>query len=175
MFIGEHTDGFVRVARRTCSRCRGRRSSSARGVDEATIRRIAELYVDAKAAIACWAMGLTQHKHAVATIQEIVEPHAPARQHRPPGAGLCPVRGHSNVQGDRTMGIYHLPRPAFLDALGEAFGFEPPRTPGVDTVDDDPRARATATSRAFVALGGNFLSAAPDTDAHDARARAHAR
>ena len=81
-----------------------------------------------------------------------------------PGAGLCPVRGHSNVQGDRTMGIYHLPRPAFLDALGAAFGFEPPRTPGLDTVAHDRGARARRASRAFVALGGNFLSATPDTE-----------
>src|SRR5262249_49610100 len=78
------------------------------------------------------------------------------------GAGLCPVRGHSNVQGDRTMGIYHMPRPAFLDALGELYQFTPPRTPGVDTV-----AAIHALERgeldAFVSLGGNFVSAVPDT------------
>ena len=132
------------------------------GVDEDTIRRIAELYVRADAVIACWAMGLTQHKHAVATIQEIVNLMLLRGNIGRPGAGLCPVRGHSNVQGDRTMGIYHLPRPAFLDALGAVFGFSPPRAPGLDTV-----ATIHALERgevgAFVALGGNFLSATPDT------------
>lgn len=132
------------------------------GVDEATIRRIADLYVRANAAIACWAMGLTQHKHAVATIQEIVNLMLLRGNIGRPGAGLCPVRGHSNVQGDRTMGIYHLPRPAFLDALAAAFDFSPPRTPGLDTVATI-RALERGDVGAFVALGGNFLSAAPDT------------
>jgi molybdopterin-dependent oxidoreductase alpha subunit len=133
------------------------------GVDEATMRRIAELYVEAKAVIACWAMGLTQHKHAVATIQEIVNLMLLRGNIGRPGAGLCPVRGHSNVQGDRTMGIHHLPRPAFLDALGAVFGFAPPRAPGLDTVDTI-RALERGEIGAFVALGGNFLSATPDTE-----------
>ena len=105
-------------------------------------------------------MGLTQHKHAVVTIQEIVNLMLLRGNVGRPGAGLCPVRGHSNVQGDRTMGIYHLPRPAFLDALGEVFGFQPPRTPGFDTV----HAFEDGHARAFVALGGNFVMAVPDTE-----------
>jgi molybdopterin-dependent oxidoreductase alpha subunit len=119
--------------------------------------------VEAKAVIACWAMGLTQHKHAVATIQEIVNLMLLRGNIGRPGAGLCPVRGHSNVQGDRTMGIHHLPRPAFLDALGAVFGFAPPRAPGLDTVDTI-RALERGEIGAFVALGGNFLSATPDTE-----------
>ncbi len=133
------------------------------GVDEVTIRRIADLYVDAKAVIACWAMGLTQHKHSVVTIQEIVNLMLLRGNIGRVGAGLCPVRGHSNVQGDRTMGIHHLPRPAFLDALGEAFDFSPPRTPGVDTVHAI-HGLEDGTLTAFFALGGNFVSAVPDTE-----------
>ena len=81
-----------------------------------------------------------------------------------PGAGACPVRGHSNVQGDRTMGIHERPSGAFLDALGAEFGFDPPRRPGHDTVDSI-RAMRSGSARTFLAMGGNFLAAAPDTDA----------
>jgi len=132
-------------------------------LDEATIRRLADHYIKADTTIACWAMGLTQHKHAVATIQEIVNVMLLRGNVGRPGAGLCPVRGHSNVQGDRTMGIDHLPSAAFLDRLGAAFGFEPPREPGLDTVETI-HAIERGEVHAFVALGGNFVSATPDTD-----------
>ena len=132
------------------------------GVSEATMRELAALYAKSKSVITCWAMGLTQHKHAVATIQEIVNLMLLRGNIGRPGAGLCPVRGHSNVQGDRTMGIYHLPRPAFLDALGDVFGFQPPRTPGLDTVAT-VKALEAGEIDVFVSLGGNFLSATPDT------------
>ena len=110
--------------RTTSSRARSRDGGSwseiveCSGVDEPTIRRIAELYANAKAVIACWAMGITQHKHAVGTIHEIVNVMLLRGNIGRPGAGLCPVRGHSNVQGDRTMGIDHHLRHPFLDALG---------------------------------------------------------
>jgi len=133
------------------------------GVPESTIRELADLYIASKAVITCWAMGLTQHKHSVATIQEIVNFMLLRGNVGRPGAGLCPVRGHSNVQGDRTMGIYHLPRPAFLDALAATFHFEPPRTPGVDTIAAI-KGMESGALRAFVGLGGNWLSAGPDTD-----------
>ncbi len=132
-------------------------------LDESVIRRLADHYINAEATIACWAMGLTQHKHAVATIQEIVNVMLLRGNVGRRGAGLCPVRGHSNVQGDRTMGIDHLPSAAFLDRLGAAFGFEPPRTPGLDTVETI-HAIERDQVHAFVALGGNFVSATPDTD-----------
>ena len=132
------------------------------GVDEATIRRVAEVYAGAKAVIACWAMGITQHKHSVRTIQEIVNVMLARGNIGRRGAGLCPVRGHSNVQGDRTMGIDHHARHPFLDRLGAAFGFEPPREPGLDTVGAIA-AMDGGDVRAFVMLGGNFLSASPDT------------
>lgn len=148
---------------RTCSPRRGELIVARSGIEEARIRELADLYIGAKSVIACWAMGLTQHKHAVVTIQEIVNLMLLRGNIGREGAGLCPVRGHSNVQGDRTMGIYHLPRPAFLDALGEVFDFTPPRTPGVDTVRAI-HGLEDGELRAFVALGGNFISAVPDTE-----------
>jgi molybdopterin-dependent oxidoreductase alpha subunit len=114
--------------------------------------------------IVCWAMGLTQHKAAVPTIREIVNTLLLRGSIGKPGAGVCPVRGHSNVQGDRTMGIYEKPAPWFLDNLADEFGFEPPRDDGVDTVEAI-RAMRRGDIDVFVALGGNFVSAAPDTAA----------
>jgi molybdopterin-dependent oxidoreductase alpha subunit len=132
------------------------------GVEEAEIRKIAGLYLDAKAVIACWAMGLTQHKNSVAILQEIVNVMLLRGNIGRPGAGLCPVRGHSNVQGDRTMGIDHLPKPIFLDNLGKEFGFEPPRHHGHDTVAAI-HAMEQGEVGVFIALGGNFQAAVPDT------------
>src|SRR5690606_26059334 len=98
------------------------------------MQELALLYRASRACIACWAMGLTQHKNAVATIQDIVSLLLLRGNMGRQGAGACPVRGHSNVQGDRTMGIYEKPRPAFLDRLGASFGFLPPRHHGYDVV-----------------------------------------
>lgn len=162
LFIGQYTEGFP--AWRTHVEAMPWSTLVERsGIDEPTMRQIAVLYTSAKAVIACWAMGLTQHKHSVVTIQEVVNLMLLRGNVGRPGAGLCPVRGHSNVQGDRTMGIYHLPRPAFLDSLGEVFGFTPPRTPGHDTVSTI-HALERGELDVFVALGGNFVSAVPDTD-----------
>jgi molybdopterin-dependent oxidoreductase alpha subunit len=133
------------------------------GVDEAQIRAVADLYIASKAVITCWAMGLTQHKHSVVTIQEVVNVMLLRGNVGRPGAGLCPVRGHSNVQGDRTMGIDHHPPARFLDALGEVFAFTPPRAAGLDTVDAI-HAMERGEVRALIALGGNLVSATPDTD-----------
>lgn len=113
--------------------------------------------------ISCWAMGLTQQKDGVQTIQEIVNLHLLKGAIGKPGAGLCPVRGHSNVQGDRTMGIWERPQKAFLDALEKEFGFRPPREHGLDTVESIKAMHAGRT-HVFVSLGGNFLSASPDTE-----------
>jgi molybdopterin-dependent oxidoreductase alpha subunit len=160
-FLDGHTQGFA--AWRAHAEATPWPQIVARsGVDEPTIRKIAGLYADAKAVIACWAMGLTQHKNSVAMIQEVVNLMLLRGNVGRPGAGLCPVRGHSNVQGDRTMGIDHLPKPGFLDALGTVFGFAPPREPGYDTVETI-HALEAGEVRAFVALGGNFVSAVPDT------------
>jgi molybdopterin-dependent oxidoreductase alpha subunit len=107
-------------------------------------------------------MGLTQHVNAVANIQEIVNLHLLRGQIGKPGAGLCPVRGHSNVQGDRTVGIWERPRPEFLERLAAEFQFVPPPKHGLDTVGAI-RAMHAGAAKVFFALGGNFLQATPDT------------
>ncbi|HUF17340.1 MAG TPA: FdhF/YdeP family oxidoreductase [Thermoanaerobaculia bacterium] len=133
------------------------------GVPREQIRRAAQIAVEADGIIVCWAMGLTQHRNAVATIQEIVNFLLLRGNLGRPGGGACPVRGHSNVQGDRTMGIWERPKDGFLDDLAREFRFEPPRDHGFDTVESI-KAMHDERARVFFALGGNFLSATPDTD-----------
>ena len=136
---------------------------AASGVPYEDIVRTADVFATSERTITCWGMGLTQHVNAVANIQEIVNLHLLRGQIGKPGAGLCPVRGHSNVQGDRTVGIWERPRPEFLDRLGAEFGFTPPRHHGVDTVGAI-RAMHAGRARVFIALGGNFLQSTPDTE-----------
>jgi molybdopterin-dependent oxidoreductase alpha subunit len=161
-FIDAMTTGFDAWAE-AARACTWEELERGSGVTEAEMRAIAALYAQADATIACWAMGLTQHKHAVATIQEIVDLMLLRGNVGRAGAGLCPVRGHSNVQGDRTVGIDHHPKPAFLDGLERVFRFTAPRAPGKDVVETI-KAMRDGRVTAFVALGGNFLSASPDTD-----------
>jgi molybdopterin-dependent oxidoreductase alpha subunit len=125
---------------------------------EATGDRIAE----SERIIACWAMGLTQHKSAVNTIRDVVNVILMRGSVGKPGAGLCPVRGHSNVQGDRTMGVSEKP-PMWIDKLATEFAFTPPTQPGFDTVESI-RAMHDGRAKVFFALGGNFLQATPDTE-----------
>ncbi|WP_433151713.1 FdhF/YdeP family oxidoreductase [Actinomadura nitritigenes] len=113
--------------------------------------------------VVCWAMGLTQHRNSVPTIREVVNFLLLRGNIGRPGAGVCPVRGHSNVQGDRTMGIYEKPKPEFLDALAAEFAFEPPREHGLDTVDAI-RAMRDGKAKVFFGMGGNFVRATPDSD-----------
>jgi molybdopterin-dependent oxidoreductase alpha subunit len=136
--------------------------ASASGIDMAQIRETAAVLKDKKKIIACWAMGLTQHKNAVDTIKEVVNLLLLKGSIGKPGAGTCPVRGHSNVQGDRTMGIYEKPPARFLDAIESNFGFVPPREHGYDVVASIKAMHAGKAS-VFIAMGGNFLSATPDT------------
>jgi molybdopterin-dependent oxidoreductase alpha subunit len=133
------------------------------GVPEAEIRRAAELLIENKKIIICWAMGLTQHKNGVENIREMVNILLMKGAIGKPGAGTCPVRGHSNVQGDRTMGIWEAPKPAFLDKLEEVFDFQPPREHGYATVPAI-QAMHQGKGKVFFAMGGNFLSATPDTE-----------
>jgi len=133
------------------------------GVSRDQIEAAAQIFVESERTIFCWAMGLTQHKNAVANIQEIVNLMLLRGQVGKPGAGFCPVRGHSNVQGDRTVGIWERPTELFLDRLGETFDFEPPRNHGFDTVRAI-QAMHDRQVKVFFALGGNFLSATPDTE-----------
>lgn len=133
------------------------------GVPFAQIKEAAELLMQKKRIIVCWAMGLTQHKNGVQNIQEVVNLLLLRGSIGKPGAGTCPVRGHSNVQGDRTMGIWEKPKPAFLDKLQKRFNFNPPREHGFDTVAAI-EALAEGKAKFFFAMGGNFLSATPDTE-----------
>src|SRR3954468_2270768 len=133
------------------------------GVPRSQIREIADVVMRSKAMITCWAMGLTQQRQAVATIQEIVNLMLLGGHMGRPGAGVCPVRGHSNVQGDRTMGIWDRMPESFLDKLRDTFAFEPPRKRGWDVVDSI-KAMHRGDAKVFFAMGGNFLSATPDTE-----------
>jgi molybdopterin-dependent oxidoreductase alpha subunit len=133
------------------------------GIQREQIQQAAQIFIESDCTIFCWAMGLTQHKNAVANIQEIVNLMLLRGQVGKPGAGFCPVRGHSNVQGDRTMGIWERPADSFLNNLGSEFSFEPPRRHGYDTVKAI-EAMHDRKARVFFALGGNFLSATPDTE-----------
>jgi len=137
---------------------------AATGLTREQIETLAERYRSSDRVIVCWAMGLTQHRDAVATIAEITNLMLLRGNIGKPGAGLCPVRGHSNVQGDRTMGIWERAPEWFLDALGDEFGFTPRRDHGLDAVDTI-RAMRTGQVRAFIGLGGNFVAATPDTTA----------
>lgn len=132
------------------------------GVEESLIREAANWCIEKNKIIICWAMGVTQHKNAVGNIQEIVNLLLLKGSIGKRGAGTCPVRGHSNVQGDRTMGIWEEPKPEFLDKLKEVFDFEPPRKNGYHTVSAI-EAMHKGEAKVFFALGGNFLSATPDT------------
>ena len=133
------------------------------GVQKNQIDRIANVVSQSRGMITCWAMGITQTENAVATIREIVNLHLCRGQIGKKGAGLCPVRGHSNVQGDRTMGIWEKMPKSFHDSLDTHLNFKSPRNHGYDVVETI-RAMETKKVRFFMALGGNFLSASPDTE-----------
>ncbi|HXD79858.1 MAG TPA: FdhF/YdeP family oxidoreductase [Puia sp.] len=137
--------------------------SAACGIAVEQIGQAVDMIRDKKKIIVCWAMGLTQHTNAVDTIREIVNLLLLKGSIGKPGAGTCPVRGHSNVQGDRTMGIWEKPTKQLLDSLATIFGFAPPREPGFDVVNAI-RAMHDGRASVFFAMGGNFLSATPDTD-----------
>jgi len=160
-FLEKHTEGFE-AYRAHLDALRFEDLAESSGVSREEMRRAAEIYVSSERVIACWAMGLTQHRHAVANVQEIVNLLLLRGNIGRPGAGVCPVRGHSNVQGDRTMGIWERPTPAFLERLGREFGFEPPVRHGLDTVGAI-QAMHAGRAKVFFALGGNFLVASPDT------------
>jgi len=161
-FLRDHTAGFEpwRAALEQVTWEELERES---GVSASAIREVGRVVAGSKRVIACWAMGLTQHENAVGNIQEIVNLLMLGGNLGREGAGVCPVRGHSNVQGDRTMGIYEKPPEAFLDALGKEFRFQPPRRHGLDVVDSI-RAMLRGEVKVLFAVGGNFLSASPDTE-----------
>jgi len=160
-FIAGHTHGFDAFAAdlRAESWAVIERES---GVPRAQIEGLAAIYARGERVICTWGMGLTQHKHSVQTIQMLSNLMMMRGNIGKPGAGLCPVRGHSNVQGNRTVGIEEQPTGAFLDKLGTAFRFEPPRAHGYDVVETI-EAMLRGDVKIFIALGGNFAAATPDT------------
>ncbi len=140
------------------------------GLAREQLTEAAEMIMSARSFITCWAMGVTQHTDAVATIQDIVNLHLLRGSIGKPGAGLCPVRGHSNVQGDRTMGIWEQMSPTFRQNLEKEFGFKTPEKDGYNTVESIA-AMHDGRVKAFCAMGGNFVSASPDTAAVEAAVR----
>lgn len=170
VFVDAHTAGFAEYEKHM-------RAVDLDEVVEATgltrdqLDRTAELLARSKSTIICWAMGLTQHRHGVATIEEATNLLLLRGMIGKPGAGVCPVRGHSNVQGDRTMGIWEKMPESFLDALDSEFGISAPREHGWDTVDSI-RAMRDGRARVFIGMGGNFVSATPDTEVTEAALRA---
>lgn len=142
----------------------------ATGISREQLHRVAVMMARSQRTVACWAMGLTQHRHAVPMISEIANVLLMRGMIGKPGAGLCPVRGHSNVQGDRTMGIWEKMPESFLAALDARFGIVSPRRHGLDTVDAI-RAMRDGRATVFMGMGGNFASATPDTAVTEAALR----
>ncbi len=168
-FIANHTHGFEAFAddlRRTSWDDILRVS----GLPREQLERVAAVYMRARAVILCYGMGITQHRLGTANVQQMVNLLLLRGNFGKPGAGICPVRGHSNVQGDRTMGVDEKPKPEFLDQLKKVFGFEPPRARGHHVVNA-VQAMVDGRAKVFIGLGGNFVRAVPDWPAAEAAMR----
>ncbi|MFD5874443.1 FdhF/YdeP family oxidoreductase [Streptomyces sp. NPDC060322] len=168
-FVTEHTHGYEALAE-AARDADWDETLTATGLDRDTIEQALAMILASERTIVCWAMGLTQHKHSVPTIREVVNLLLLRGNIGRPGAGVCPVRGHSNVQGDRTMGIFERPAPAFLDALDQEFGITSPRHHGYDVVRSIQALR-DGDAKIFFAMGGNFVGATPDTAVTEAAMR----
>ncbi|MEU2391638.1 FdhF/YdeP family oxidoreductase [Streptomyces sp. NPDC007369] len=168
-FVREHTHGYEEL-RAAAAEADWAETLTATGLTRPEIERALAMVLASQRTIVCWAMGLTQHKHAVATIREVVNLLLLRGNIGRPGAGVCPVRGHSNVQGDRTMGIFERPAPAFLDALDREFGITSPRHHGYDVVRSIEALR-DGKAKVLFAMGGNFVGATPDTEVTEAAIR----
>lgn len=162
-FLQEHCEGLEEL-RTHLAHLDEAAVLEATGLRTEEIDELADRYLRADKVIITWAMGITQHKKGVATIKEIINLLLLRGNIGKPGAGASPIRGHSNVQGDRTMGIWEQMPPAFLDSLGKEFNFDPPREHGVDAVETIRQMRDGGI-RVFVGLGGNFVGAISDTHA----------
>jgi molybdopterin-dependent oxidoreductase alpha subunit len=160
-FIDEHTFGFDAFAADLRAESWPALEAES-GVAREDIENLARIYVNGKRVISTWGMGLTQHKNSVATVHMLSNLMMMRGNIGREGAGLCPVRGHSNVQGNRTVGIEDKPSQAFLDQLGKVFNFEPPREHGYDVVETI-EAMLEGHVKVFLGLGGNFSIATPDT------------
>ncbi len=161
-FVEEYTHGFEEYEHAVANTSWDNIVSTS-GVARHDIENLAAAMRSSSSTIVCWAMGLTQHHNSVATIQEIVNSLLLGGHIGRPGAGLCPVRGHSNVQGDRTVGIDHKPSRGFLDALRNTTGINPPISHGHDSVSS-VLAMLEGEAKVFLSMGGNFVSAMSDTE-----------
>ena len=168
-FIEQHTHGFGAFAD-DLRRTEWDDILRACGLPYDQLRRVADIYIRARSVITCYGMGITQHRTGSANVQQVLNLLLLRGNIGRPGAGICPVRGHSNVQGDRTMGIDEKPSPAFLDQLQKAFGFAPPRVQGHNVVRA-VRAMVDGDAKVFIGLGGNFVRAVPDWDIAEAAMR----
>jgi molybdopterin-dependent oxidoreductase alpha subunit len=160
-FITTHTHGFDAFAADLRAESWSALEAES-GVARDEIEALAQIYVNGKRVIATWGMGLTQHKNSVAAVHMLSNLMMMRGNIGREGAGLCPVRGHSNVQGNRTVGIEEKPTQAFLDQLGKVFDFDPPREHGYDVVETI-EAMLEGHVKVFIGLGGNFAIATPDT------------
>ena len=161
-FIEQHCHGFDEFA----AFCRAEHWANLEahsGITEAEMRRVADIYMRSNAVIANYGMGITQHEHGVETVKMIANLLLLRGNIGKPGAGICPIRGHSNVQGQRTVGISEKTKLVPLDKLKELYGFEPPREDGLTTVDAC-EAILKQTVKGFVSLGGNFVRAIPERE-----------
>ncbi|MCU1062529.1 FdhF/YdeP family oxidoreductase [Stenotrophomonas maltophilia] len=132
------------------------------GISQAQIRRCAEIYIRSNATVICYGMGLTQHQYGSRLLQQVANLLLLCGNFGKPGAGIGPIRGHSNVQGDRTVGIDEKPKPVYLDRVQQVFGFDPPREHGHHVVESI-EAMLDGSAKVFIGLGGNFIHAVPDT------------
>ena len=166
-FLREHTEGFAEL-KADIEAQDWADIVAASGVSEEQIRRCAEIYIRSKATIICYGMGLTQHQLGSRLVQQVANILLLKGNYGRPGAGISPIRGHSNVQGDRTVGIDEKPGAAYLDRVRDVFGFDPPRAHGHHTIES-VEAMLAGTAKVFIGLGGNFVRAVPDTErAYDA-------
>ena len=161
-FIREHTVGIDAVREDALAQDWAE-IVAVSGLEEAQIRRCAEIYIRSSATILCYGMGLTQHQYGSQLLQQVSNLLLLKGNYGKPGAGISPIRGHSNVQGDRTVGVDEKPSQAYLDRVRDVFGFEPPREHGHHTIES-VEAMQAGTARVFIGLGGNFVRAVPDTD-----------
>jgi molybdopterin-dependent oxidoreductase alpha subunit len=168
-YIETHTTGFEAFAEQSRA-VTWEETLAATGLTREEIESVHNAVLGSSSIIVCWAMGLTQHKHGVPTIREVVNFLMLRGNIGKPGAGVCPVRGHSNVQGDRTMGIWERMPDWFLDSLGKEFGFDPPRRHGYDSVDG-VRAMRDGHAKVFVGVAGNFVRAMSDSHVTEAALR----
>ncbi len=168
-FIAQHTHGFEAFAN-DLRQAKWEDILRVCGLSREQLERVAAVYTRARAVIVVYGMGITQHRLGTANVQQIVNLLLLRGNFGNPGAGICPVRGHSNVQGDRTMGVDEKPKPELLDQLKKVFGFDPPRAHGHNVVNA-VQAMVDGRAKVFIGCGGNFVRAVPDWTVAEAAMR----